>query len=116
MLSMDQDPLFLVFLYLRKSNDILDHGHILKTLEGYGVGPKMGDILAEFWVWQEVCTQKNGYHGPQFKATRRTTQGGLTPPTLFNVVVENVVRYWLYITVEYDSVIHNGLGQTQTMV
>ena len=58
LVSLDQDPLFLVFLDLRKSYHNLDHGRLLKTLERYGVGSKMRDILAEFWAWQDVVTQK----------------------------------------------------------
>ena len=37
-------------------------------------------------------------------------QGGIISPTLFNVVVYNVVRMWLTFTVEYQSVAQEGLG------
>ena len=56
-----------------------------------------------------MVNRKNGYHGPQFRATRGTTQGGLTSPKIFNVAVDNVVRNWLSMTVEYEAVIHDGL-------
>ena len=46
--SIDQDSLFLVFLDLRKSYSTLEHGRILHTLVGYGSGPKMRGLLAEF--------------------------------------------------------------------
>ena len=36
--------------------------------------------------------------------------GGLISPTLFNVVVDNVVRTWLDMTSEDQSVAHEGLG------
>ena len=53
---------------------------------------------------------KNGYHGPYFKATQGTTQGGLTPhPPLFNLIVKNVTRNWLAMTVDYQLVAHKGL-------
>ena len=107
--GVDQDPLLLVFLEPRKSYDNLDHGGLLKTLERYRAGPKMRGILAELWVQQEVVTRENWYHGPQFRATRGTTQGGLKLLTLFNVVVDNVVRHWLSMTVEDDTVIHDGM-------
>ena len=58
-------------------------------MEGYEVGPKMWGIMEEFWVRQEVFTQQNVCHGYQFRATCGTTQEGLTPPTLFNVVVDS---------------------------
>ena len=46
----EQDPILLVFLELRKAYENLDRGRLLKTLEGYGVGPKMQGILAVFWA------------------------------------------------------------------
>ena len=93
LIIVDQDPLFLVLLDLKKSCDNLDRGCLLKTLEGYGVGVKVWDILLDFCEQQEVVTQKNGYHGPHFRAVRVTTRGGMTSLTLFNVTVDSVVRY-----------------------
>ena len=107
--SVDQKPLFLVFLDLRKTYDNQYCGRLLKTLERYGAEPKMWGILAEFWARQEVVTRKNGDHGPQFRSTCGTTQGGLTYSTLFNVAVDNMVQNWMSVTVEEDAVIHNGL-------
>ena len=49
-------------------------------------------LLAVFWDQQKVVTRQNGYHGPHFKATRGDTQGRLITPTLFNLIVDNVVR------------------------
>ena len=76
--SVDQEPLFWVLLDLRKSYDNLDRGRLMKTLEGYGSGPKIRDVLAGFWAQQEVVTRHNGYHGPQFRATHGTTQKVMT--------------------------------------
>ena len=53
---------------------------------------------------------KNGYHDPQLRSTRGTTQGGLTSPKIFNVEVDNMVRHWLSIIVEDDTVIYDGMG------
>ena len=57
-----------------------------------------------------MVTRKKFYHGLQFRATCRTTQGLLTSPTLSNVVVDNVVWYWLSVIVEYSAFIHDGMG------
>ena len=54
---MDQDPLFLIFLELRKSYNTLDRGCFLITLEGYGAGPCMQRLLAVFWDQKEVVTR-----------------------------------------------------------
>ena len=108
--SVDQELLLLVFLYIIKANNNLYSGRILKTLEGYRVGPKMQGILAEFGTRKEMVTRKNGEHVPQFRKSRVTTQRGPTSPKLFKVTVYNMVRHWLSITVDDDVVIHNGTG------
>ena len=64
--SVDQDPLLLLFLQLRKAYTNLEQGKLLQTLKGYGVGPKLRGLLAEFWPRQEVVTHHNGFHGLHF--------------------------------------------------
>ena len=73
LVSTDKDPLFLVFLDLSKAYNTVDRGRLIRTLEGYGAGPHICELLSTFWVQQEVFTIQNGYHGQNFKATRRTT-------------------------------------------
>ena len=110
MVSVDQEPLLLVFLDLRELCGNLDSGWILKTLEGYWEEKKNRGIIEELWACQEVVTWKNGYHGPHFRATSVTIQGGLTSPSLFNILVDNVVRNCLSMKVEDEAVINDGLG------
>ena len=52
--SIDHDPILLMFLDLRKAYDTLYCGRILQTLKGYGKVPRMQGLLAEFWDDQEV--------------------------------------------------------------
>ena len=59
-----------------------------------------------------MVSRKNGFHGLAFPATQVTTQGGLVSLTLFNVLVENVTRKWMAMTVEDHMVAHKGLGET----
>ena len=87
MAIIDQEPLLIVLLDLRKAYDMLDLGRLLHTLEGYGLVPKLRGILEEFWENQELVKRQGGYHGPLFRKTRGTTQGGLAFPTLFNVAL-----------------------------
>ena len=56
-----------------------------------------------------MVPRQNGFHGPAFPTTRVTKQGGLVSTTMFNVVVDNVIRTWLAMTVENQRVDHDGL-------
>ena len=102
--SVNQYPLLLVLLDLRMSYNTVDLGRIIGTLEEYRARPQMWEILETLWNHQEVVTRKSGYHSPNFKAARGTTQGGIISPTLFNVVVDNVVHTYLSIPVEDQTV------------
>ena len=110
--SIDQDPLFLIFLDLRKDYGTMDRDRILITLEGYGAGPWMCGILETFWYFQMVVPSQNVFHRPAFNTTRGTTQDGHMSPILFNVVVNNVIRTCLATTVEDQRVAYDGLGET----
>ena len=54
-----------------------------------------------------MVPRHNGSHRPTFPDARVITQGGLVPPTLFNVVVDNVIRTWLAMIVEDQRVAHD---------
>ena len=110
--SIYQDPLLLVLLDLRKAYDTVDRERLLITLEGYGTGPCPCGLLETFWDRHQVVPRQNGFHGPAFSTTRGTMQGGLVSLTIFNVSVDNIIRTRLSMTVEYQRVDHDGLGET----
>ena len=85
---------------------------LLQIIEGYGEGPKLRGLLAEFWSIQEVVTHQNGFHGSQLQDTRGTTKGGIASPTILNVEVYSVVRHWVSLTVEDYSITHESIGMT----
>ena len=70
------------------------------TLEGCDAGPRMCGLLETFWGHQQVVPRQNGFHVLDLLTTQGRTQGGLVSPTLFHVVVDNVIRTWLSMTVE----------------
>ena len=106
----DQDTLLLVLLDLRKAHENIDQGILLQTRAGYGAGPKLRGLLAEFWSRQDVVTHQNGFHASQFRATRGMTQGGLASPKLLIVEGDSMVCHWISLTVEEESTTHDGLG------
>ena len=42
-----------------------------------------------------MVTRAGGYYGEAFKGARGVTQGDPLSPTIFNVVVDAVVRHWV---------------------
>ena len=108
--SIHQEPLFQVFLDLKKAYDSLDQPRALDTLKNYGMGDRLLTLIRNYWSQQQIVTRQSGFHGPIFTATRGGTQGGLFTPTLFNICVDNVIRYWLSLVVEDKQVSTQGFG------
>ena len=55
--SVEQSPIFVISLNLRKAYDTLDRGRLLQNLEVYGAGPRLWSLLQEFLYIQEVVMQ-----------------------------------------------------------
>ena len=87
--------LYVIFLYLTKAYDALDRSRCLGILEGYGVGPGARRLLQNYWRRLTMAAREGGYYGTAFKGARGVTQGDPLFPTIFNVVVDAVVRNWL---------------------
>ena len=47
-----------------------------------------------------MVTKSDGYYGASFKVDRGVLQGDPLSPTIFNVVVDAVVRHWVTVMVE----------------
>ena len=91
---MVQKTLHFIFLDLRKAYDTVDRERLLEILEGYGVGPNVLGLLTFYWNSQRCVAKCGKYHGETFVPYRGATQGGVVSPTLFNVLVDAVVRKW----------------------
>ena len=72
----------------------------MEILEQYGVGENILRLLRNYWENQEVAARQEQYHGEAFKPTRGVTQGDIVSPTIFNIVVDAIVRYWFSIISE----------------
>ena len=90
----------------------MDQEHPLTKMEGYGAGPRLCEILETLWFLYQVLQRYNGFHRTTFQPTRGTTQGSLVFLTLFNMLVDNVIRTWMAMTVEDHRVDHDGLLDT----
>ena len=47
-----------------------------------------------------MVARAGGYYGEAFKGARDVKQGDPLSPTIFNVVVDAVVRHWVTMTLE----------------
>ena len=57
--------------------------------------PSARRLLTTYWRRLTMVTRAGGYYGEAFKGARGVTQGDPLSPTIFNVVVEAVVRHWI---------------------
>ena len=85
----------MIFLDLTKACDALDRSRCLGILEGYGVDPGARRLLHNYWRRLTMAARAGGYYGAAFKGARGVTQGDPLSPTIFNMLVDAVVRHWL---------------------
>ena len=87
----------MIFLDLTKAYDALDRSRCLDILEGYGVGPNARMLLKTYWRRLTMVARAGSYYAKAFKGergvTQGVTQGDPLSPTIFNVVVDAVVRH-----------------------
>jgi hypothetical protein len=88
------EPLYMVFMDLKKAYDTLDRMQALRILKEYGVGEKLWRIISTIWANDTMVPRQAGYFGCAFRAHRGVRQGGIMSPVTFNVMVDAVVRHW----------------------
>jgi len=87
-------PLFQIFIDLTKAYDALDRDRTLAILEGYGVGPRLLHFIRTNWDRLCYIPKVDGYYGSCIPCDSGTPQGDVDSPTLFDIVVDCVLRYW----------------------
>lgn len=90
--KIQKDPLFTIFLDLRKSYDSVDRERLLHLLDIYGFGPRIKTIIEDYWKKPKEVVKKGSYYGRVFTPTRGVTQGDIISPILFNIIIDSVVR------------------------
>ena len=83
----------MIFLDLHKAYDALERSRCLEILEGYAVGPRACRILQTYWRRLTILAKAGGYYRAAFKGDQLVTHGDPISPTIFNVVVDVVVRH-----------------------
>ena len=91
----ERTPLYVIFIDLHKAYDAMHRGRCLEILRAAGVGEKALRLIARFWKYSVMACLAGGRYGRRFKARRGVTQGGPLSPTIFNLMVDAVVREWL---------------------
>ena len=94
----EQVPLYGIFIDLHKAYDAMDRGECLKILRDAGTGEKALCLISRFWKQSVMVCRAGGRYGRVFRARRGVTQGGPLSPTIFNIMVDAVVREWLQNT------------------
>jgi len=107
--SVDQEPLYQIYLDLRKAYDALDRGRCLEILAGYGFGPNLIRLQKKFWDDAKMVCRAGGNYGLPFEAHHGVTQGGPLSSLMFNVCVDCVVRECLRQILGED-VAQDGVG------
>ena len=95
-----EEVLYVIFLDLHKAYDALDRPICLEVLEGYSVGPRACWLLRIYWVRLRMVARAGGYYGLEFQGSKDMTQGEPLSPTIFNLMVYEVVRHWVSVLVE----------------
>ena len=101
--------LFGIFLDSQKSYDALDWDRCLEILVVYGVVLRTIRLLRTYWDRLNMVARAGGYFGLPFKGYHGVTQGDPLSPTLFNVVVDTVIRHWLTVVAPTEDGME-GLG------
>ena len=96
LVALREEVLYVIFLDLNNAYDTLDRSRCLEILECYGVGPNARRLLTNYWRRPAMVVRAGGYYGTAFGGERGVTQGNPLSPTIFNVVVDAVVRYWVH--------------------
>ena len=108
--ALKDEVLYVIFLDLHKAYDALYRSRCLEILEGYGIGPRARKLLQTYGHRLTMVARAGGYYGTAFWGEIGVTQGDPLSPTIFNVVVDAVVRHWVQGVVE-ESEARGELGQ-----
>jgi Reverse transcriptase (RNA-dependent DNA polymerase) len=88
----DINPMYMIFLDMKKAYDSVDRERILQLLQQYGVGPNICNIIEQIWRNDKLIPKQNKFFGTPIFATRGVRQGEIMSPKLFNIMIDAVIR------------------------
>ena len=98
--ALRKEVLYVILLDLHKVYGALDRSRCLEILEAYGIGPKAINLIQTYWHRLTMVARSGGYYGTEIRGERGVTQGNPLSPTIFNVVVDAIIRHWVHGVVE----------------
>lgn len=66
----------------------------MRILEVYDVGANLRRILNAVWQGDTMVPRQSGFYGQPFRAERGVRVGDTVSPTIFNIVIDAVLRHW----------------------
>ena len=86
------EPLLQLILDVQKAYDSLYRGICTEIRRRYGLGPKLQRLLQRYWDGQKVVQKIIIFLARPLKLESGVTQGNPVSLTIFNIVVNAVVR------------------------
>ena len=108
-MGLAHEPLFQVFLDMRKAYDSLDRVWCMGILQGYRMGKRMTRLIAHHWDKLMFVPKVNRFLGTPFSTGRGFTQGDPSSPMILNIVVDAVVGATLEVVCVPQEARH-GMG------
>ena len=85
-------PLFHVSIDVWKAYDSIERKIFIEVLTGYGLSPKIRRLQQRYWSDQAVVPKLGWYYRQPFNTGIVVTQGGPVSPSVFNILVNVVIR------------------------
>jgi len=102
MATCTSETLYQVYLDLSKAYDSIDRGRVLLLLEKYKVGPRIRKYIETVWENQRFVLRQSQFYSKAVEVEKGVTQGDINSPSIFNVIIDSVLRAWMK-KINYDE-------------
>ena len=76
---------------------------MLDLFTGYRIGPNTIRIIRTYWERLTIVAKAGTYCGHSFKGYQGVNQGDPLSPTIFNVVVDTIIRHWVTVVTPTEA-------------